>query len=163
MLQLKDDQHLCSYHLPCHRAPFFLVGRYLQKWEPRLRWVSSSSLKVQLNGGWTLCPLHPFLPSSSSFPYSAGPSTKSCTGLMEWADQEAVLDVFVLTNHQTIYSQSMPSSFSSLLVQHMHTSHSLWSSSSLLLLLLLLFLVFLLFLSLSLSRWSGLHVQDGLL
>ena len=105
----------------------------------------------------------PFTPSSSSFPYSAGPSTKSCTGLMEWADQEAVLDVFVLTNHQTIYSQSMPSSFSSLLVQHMHTSHSLWSSSSLLLLLLLLFLLFLLFLSLSLSRWSGLHVQDGLL
>ena len=71
----------------------------------------------------------PFTPSSSSFPYSAGPSTKSCTGLMEWADQEAVLDVFVLTNHQTIYSQSMPSSFSSLLVQHMRTSHSLWSSS----------------------------------
>ena len=83
----------------------------------------------------------PFTPSSSSFPYSAGPSTKSCTGLMEWADQEAVLDVFVLTNHQTIYSQSMPSSFSSLLVQHMRTSHSLWSSSLLLFLLLLLLLL----------------------
>ena len=38
--------------------------------------------------------------------FSQGPSTKSCTGLIEWPDQEAVLDAFVLTNHQTIYSQN---------------------------------------------------------
>ena len=37
---------------------------------------------------------------------SPGSAAKSCTGLLEWPDQDTALDAFVLANHQTIYSQS---------------------------------------------------------
>ena len=36
-----------------------------------------------------------------------GPSCKSATGLMEWADIDMALDAFVLGNHQTLFAKSM--------------------------------------------------------
>jgi len=43
---------------------------------------------------------------SDCIPYPPGSAAKSCTGLLEWPDQDTALDAFVLANHQTIYSQS---------------------------------------------------------
>lgn len=37
---------------------------------------------------------------------SAGSGSKSATGLLEWLDVDSSLDAFVMTNHQTAFSQS---------------------------------------------------------
>ena len=36
----------------------------------------------------------------------SGSGSKSATGLLEWLEVDSALDAFVMTNHQTAFSQS---------------------------------------------------------
>ena len=38
--------------------------------------------------------------------FLSGSGSKSATGLLEWLEVDSALDAFVMTNHQTAFSQS---------------------------------------------------------
>lgn len=52
------------------------------------------------------------------FLFASGSGSKSATGLLEWLDIDSSLDAFVMTNHQTAFSQSK---LASLIVRCTHT------------------------------------------
>ena len=52
-----------------------------------------------------LCHLSLFL-SFFLFLSLSGSGSKSATGLLEWLEIDSALDAFVMTNHQTAFSQS---------------------------------------------------------
>ncbi len=67
------------------------------------RYVGFSTLSACVYGGCIVSCILCHLSLSLSL---SGSGSKSATGLLEWLEIDSALDAFVMTNHQTAFSQS---------------------------------------------------------